>query len=252
MSASPRAELHRPRTLGDLLSDGFSIFFSNFLTFVALAAVVIVPVELIVSGIGLGQLFSDYDSTPAVAAQVMPAVVDALVVTPLVIAMTLYALLAVSEGRRPAFGATVQAGLDAFAPVFLAVLIAASLTVVSAITIVGPIFLAVRWYFVPQVVLLERRRGWEALQGSWELVSGSWWRVFGIVLVTNLVVGIAGVLARAPFLAAADALDSGAVFLVGSIVVGVLSAPIVAIVSSLLYFDLRARREGRPAGAPAA
>ena len=67
--ASPRAcviELERPRDARALLRDSLVVYLRHFWTFLALGALVVVPTELIVGGIGLEQFSSGYDSSPRV------------------------------------------------------------------------------------------------------------------------------------------------------------------------------------------
>ena len=56
----PRLELLRPRDIGGLFRDSFNTYSAHFATFLALGAAVVIPVELVVSGIGLGQLSGGY------------------------------------------------------------------------------------------------------------------------------------------------------------------------------------------------
>ena len=242
MSDDPRLELRRPRDLSGLLADGFGLLFRRFWTFIAIAAAVVVPVELIVSGIGLERLFSDYDPTPPLALLLVPAAVGALVTQPLVTAMTVHALRDMAGGGEPRARNAIARGLESFTPLFFTVLMAAVCIAASALLIVVPIFLTVAWYFLPQAVVVENRRYVEALGASWQLVRGSWWRVFGIVLIANLIVGVAGAVISVPFVAGAEAADSAALQLASDIVVGVLTAPAVALIGTLLYYDLRARK----------
>src|SRR2546430_16884987 len=73
-----------------------------------------------------------------------------------------------------------MSGLEAFRPVFGALVIAAAGVVLGLFVFILPgIWLFVRWAFVPQAVVLDGRRGVAALQRSAELVTGSWWRGFG-------------------------------------------------------------------------
>ena len=76
-------ELERPRDAGALLRDSLVVYIRHFWTFLALGALVVVPSELIVSGVGLEQLSSGYDSSPTFAEAAIPAVVSYLVVAPL-------------------------------------------------------------------------------------------------------------------------------------------------------------------------
>ena len=66
-------ELERPRETGALLRDTFSVYRRHFWTFLAIGAIVVVPAELIVGGVGLEQLSSGYNATPNFAEAAIPA-----------------------------------------------------------------------------------------------------------------------------------------------------------------------------------
>jgi len=115
--------------------------------------------------------------------------------------------------------------------------------------------LTVRWHLAIPVVMLERLGPLKSLGRSWRLVRRSSWRVFGILLLTYLIVGIAVEVISVPF-----ALGSGGLSLltartnvnvvglvvqaIGQIISGTLAAPMISGVIVLLYTDLRMRREG--------
>jgi hypothetical protein len=235
-------QLDRPRDLGALLTDSFSLYRRNFWTLVAVAFVVVVPVHAIVLGVGLGQFSGGFDSTPAPASTLVPGITDLLVVTPLIAVMMLDALLALAAGRKPRFAGTVQAGLDAFAIVFWPVLIGVLCMAGTAITVVVPFVLLVRLYFVPQTVVLDKKRGLDALRASWELTRGSAWRVAGIVFVVQILFYLAGLLVATPLTALGRSLDSEAVSLGATTLTEVLVVPPVGIFAALFYYDLRSRR----------
>jgi hypothetical protein len=90
--------------------------------------------------------------------------------------------------------------------------------------------------------VVDKKRGVDALRRSSELVQGSWWRVFGVTLAANFLVGGMSALVGIPFLAAARSADSAAFQLAGTIVGGVLFAAPAALITSLLYFDQRVRK----------
>jgi hypothetical protein len=239
----PPVELRRPREIGALIGDGFSLWFREFRTFFLIAAAVVVPVELIVSGIGLGQFTAEYDSSPEAAEILIPRFTEFFVITPLATAMTIHALLEIGEGRRPRAGAAIQRGLDVFAPLLLVmVLFAAGVTLGLLALIIPGIYVLVRWSLCIQAAFIEGKRGTEALRRSWDLVEGSWWRVFAITLAANFLVGALSALVSAPLLGAADSTGDAVYQLIGQIVGAVLFVPPAALITTLLYFDLVSRR----------
>ena len=105
------------------------------------------------------------------------------------------------------------------------------------------IYLFVRWYFVPQAVVLEGAQGASALRASGRLVEGSWWRTLGLIVLVNVAALLVVFVLAAPFAAAADSADRAHL--------GAdrrrswrarVTQPFGALYSTLLYFDLRQRK----------
>jgi hypothetical protein len=234
-------ELERPRDVGALLRDAFSVYLRHFWTFLAIGAIVVVPSELIVSGVGLNQLSARYDATPSFAEAAIPGAVSYLVVAPLVSAICVFALRSVTSGDSPRAREAVVKGFEMFTPLFFAVLLAALGIALGLLLIVPGIYLFVRWYFVPQVVVVEKQQAAAALRGSSRLVEGAWWRTFALIVLVNVAALLAALVIGAPFTAAADSTDRAAWSLIGQILAAVITQPFGALYSTLLYFDLRQR-----------
>jgi hypothetical protein len=234
-------ELERPRDAGALLRDSLVVYLRHFWTFLALGALVVVPAELIVGGIGLEQLGSGYDSTPGFAEVAIPAAVSYLVVAPLITAICVHALRSVAAGGSPGAREAVVNGFESFTPIFFAVVLAALGILVGALLILPGIYLFVRWYFVPQAVVIEGSQGASALRASGRLVQGSWWRTLAMIVLVNVAALLIGLLVGAPFAAAAEGSDRALWALIGQIVAGALTQPFAALFSTLLYYDLRER-----------
>jgi hypothetical protein len=147
-----------------------------------------------------------------------------------------------ANGTAPRARREIVDGLEAFAPLFVAVLLAALGVALGLLLIVPGVYLAIRWFFVSQAVVLEGRRGPEALTASAAAVQGNWWRTAGIVLLANLAALLPGLLLTVPFIAIADAADRQLWVLVGNVATEVVAAPFVALLATLLWFDLQARR----------
>jgi len=127
-------------------------------------------------------------------------------------------------------------------------------------TIVAEFLLFVRLTLTIPAVVLEAVGPWTGVKRSWQLTSGSYWRLFGILLLTGLIVGIAALVLQIPFAIGQSALGgSGGIFTtpgatpaiagvvlgaIGSILAGTVTRPISAGVSVLLYLDMRMRKEG--------
>jgi hypothetical protein len=236
-------QLRKPRDVRGLFGDSLRVFISHAWLFILLSAAVVFPVEIIVEGIGLEMLTSSYDESPPLAESIAPTVVGFLVVTPIITAISIYALQSIAEGQRPSAGQVFVAGFEAFTPLFGAVLLAAIGIALGFVALFVPgVYLLIRWYFVPQAVVIERARGPAALSRSSEIVQGSWWRTLGLVVLANVAVAIPALLLLAPFNAIAASTDHAVWALVGTILATSVTTPFVALYSTFLYYDLLARR----------
>ena len=121
---SSRLHLAHPRDLTALFRDSLAVYWTHFWTFLAIGAAIVVPVELIVGGIGQEQLTAGYDSTTSVQETIVPTLVSFLVVAPLISAICIYALLNVAEGGQPKAREALIAGFEMFTPLFFAVALA--------------------------------------------------------------------------------------------------------------------------------
>jgi hypothetical protein len=238
VNGGPRLALDQPRDASTLFRDALSVYGAHLLTFLAIGAAIVVPVQLVVSGFGLGQFDAPYDKSPAPAEAIIPTAVTYLVVAPLITAICIHALRSVAAGEGPAAGRAILEGFEAFTPLFAAVLLAGIGVAVGLILILPGIYLGIRWFFTPQAVVIDGERGLGALRRSGDLVQGSWWRTFAIVLVAQF----PGILIGLPFGALAAGSDRQLFALVGEIVTQTVAAPFVAILATLLYYDLRARK----------
>jgi len=238
-------ELRRERDVGALFRDSLAVFGRHALLFIALSAAVAIPAELIVEGVGLEMLTGSYDDSPPLAEMAIPALVKFLVVTPIIAAICIYALHQIAAGERPSAGQVFVAGFEAFSPLFAAVALAvAGIVLGFAALIVPGIYLTVRWYFVPQAVVIEGARGPLALSRSGLLVEGFWWRTFGLVVLANIAIAIPAFILLTPFAGIAESTDRAVWALVGSAVTTSITTPFVALYSTLIYYDLLARRAG--------
>ncbi|MFF8450408.1 glycerophosphoryl diester phosphodiesterase membrane domain-containing protein [Streptomyces leeuwenhoekii] len=136
-----------------------------------------------------------------------------------------------------------------------------------ALTILGVLaatalclWLMVRFSLASPALMLEKQGVKKALTRSVKLVRGSWWRVFGIQLLAMIITNIVASIIVIPFTFLAAALGNdglsgfvngtgsqGWTFLVitgiGSVIGSVITLPITAGVTVLLYIDQRIRRE---------
>jgi hypothetical protein len=97
------------------------------------------------------------------------------------------------------------------------------------------------------VIVLENRSAGEAFTRSREVVRGNGWPVFGLIVITFLLVGIASGVIQLVFSPLPDFLDAW----LGSLVAHSLTIPFAAAVLTTAYFKLtRSERAEVPAATP--
>lgn len=229
------------RPLGDLLAETLRLYRAHAGLVLTIAGGVAVTVELIL-GLGLGDLDARYHSTLPTSTTVIQLAASALVTTPLITAMLAHAVLDVRAWREPSARRAAQAGLDAFGPLLVAIVLYAAVVVLGASAFVLPgIYVGVLCYFVPQAVVVDGFRGPAALARSAELVRGGWWHAAGTGVAFNIAVVIAGSLVQLAFAALAKAANAEAVVLAGDALFATVALSFVAIGATLYYLDLPGR-----------
>jgi hypothetical protein len=138
-------------------------------------------------------------------------------------------------------------------PLVLAVLLAvatgstALLALFLLAFLVFYVIVLVRSTVAPAAIVLEKLGGWAGIRRSFQLSNGSSWRIFGIRVLLTLIQAIAGYAILLPVTALSSGTSLGtqeAVSQVAQAVVAVFIAPITLVTLTLLYYDLRIRREG--------
>ncbi len=125
------------------------------------------------------------------------------------------------------------AGLSA---VIILIMVLAYLTLLVFI-----VWLSIRLIFVFLSVVLEGERNWKAIKRSWFLSKGSFWRLFGIVLLAQLVLGFANV---GLYALITHFVPTGPVQVLAIGLISIVLAPLLRLLLTNLYIDLRIRREG--------
>jgi Membrane domain of glycerophosphoryl diester phosphodiesterase len=111
--------------------------------------------------------------------------------------------------------------------------------------IVPGLYLLTRWILIIPVIVLEGRRAGESFGRSWELVKGFGWNVFGVIVLTILILIGFRIALDILLFPLSNAFQS----LLTELIAGTLATPFAALAWTLLYFRLREAKE--PAAAPA-
>jgi hypothetical protein len=223
----------QPMNLGDILNTTFNMYRENFTLFAGICAVIVVPQAILVSAFAIS-----HSTIFVILAALLSLAVPFLLTGALAQAVSARYL-----GRPMTISQAYEAlGVGTILTLVGVAFLSAILILIGLILFIIPgIYIAVRFIVASQAAVLERQGVTDSLRRSWNLVEGNWWRVFGIVIVVAILVSVLEALVgRVVSAAAGDVLGSG----LSTLVVGVFIQPIQAIALTLLYYDLRIRKEG--------
>jgi hypothetical protein len=250
-----------------MLDMAFELYRKNAVTLWTITALVIVPLkvlEVIISRVSLpgdvfvhnGTLYTHTGSATDVAGP-LAIVVLSLLGVQLATGAVFHLLLDSYLGRTDEVGESFALAWERiWSLIWLAILYAVLLAVGFVLLIIPGIWLVVAMSVAVPALMFEGVRGFGAIRRSMGLVSGRWWATLGRILlalilyiVAVIVIGvIAGAIAHGVSSVTTFEIIRGIV----SAFVFILLAPFWAAVFSVIYIDLRVRKEGVDAGTLAA
>jgi hypothetical protein len=243
--AKPELLLRR-RELGELGRDAAIIYFKNLRAFVPIG-MVFIPLG-IVATIVQTQLRLEDQIPSQVAGSLIVFGFGGFyfIVTAIVLGGAIFAALReIDAGRRASFTGAYGVVLLRLWTLLGANLRSLFHIVVLGITIVltpWAIHRTVAWGFVGQAVILDDRRAKESLSASADAVSGHWWRTFAILTAITIVVVLPGPIIAFALLLFASPPVTDMVYTVNTALYSFVLFPFAFIASTLLYSDLKARK----------
>ncbi|HEY4303585.1 MAG TPA: hypothetical protein VGM82_03925 [Gemmatimonadaceae bacterium] len=228
----------RPRSSTELVDAAFQLYRRDPVPFITAFAMIYVPWLIIGAVTGLG----DMPENPAGATGkiAIAGLVGGIIYMLSLCVATCLARDAYFDrplDLRSAYRETFRR----FGDVFVAGIVAGLATMVGFICLIIPaIYVYCRLFAIRQAVLLEERSGTAAIKRSWSLVQGNVLHAFlTLALSIFLIIAVAfgaGIVGR---MLPTSVLRQ----MVGTIVACVVY-PIVGIIETILYYDIRIRREG--------
>ncbi|MEY2442100.1 MAG: hypothetical protein QOJ46_1526 [bacterium] len=254
----------RPLSLGEILDVAIKICVRNWRTLLKAVLIVVVPVQIVSTFLTADYTVSSLDfstnadKTPQQTLDDLNSYLGGLAISSLL--QVLAVLLASAAcfraiaqaylGDEPDWRASLSFALHR-APSLLLLMLMYSFGVgFATLLFIAPgVWLYVAWAFAMPALLVEGLRGRAALGRSFGLVKGRWWRTFGVLVVGFLLAGVVSSLVQGVFLVGIVANpDNDVLVLVLSAISGIvglaISTPFQAALLTVVYFDLRVRKEG--------
>ena len=248
----------RPLSIGETLDAGFRLLRARFGTLLVCVLVPMVPLSIISTIIvastddqafDVNATATTSDDGAAIAGTLIGALIQGAAAA-LAVAACFRVISSAYLGERAEAGPSLRYGLSRLLPLMVAYIVLAIVLGVSALLVLLPIFLGVKWSLTFAAIVAERAGPFRAMGRSWELTRGHWWRVFGTLLVVALialVLYVAVVAGLGGAIATSDDMSEFTYATLTTALTVILFAilyPLVASIITVIYYDLRVRNEG--------
>ncbi|HEX2190137.1 MAG TPA: hypothetical protein VHG51_14615 [Longimicrobiaceae bacterium] len=249
----------RPLSFGEILDGAFVLYRRHFAVFFTTALIPLLPVALLWGAFGLvtgGTLEMGNAATAVAFAVAYPVMIVGML---LMWGALVHEAGQAAEGRPIDRAEAYRVAFRRMLPMLGAAILFTLLAAVGFLLLVVPAFLVMIALFgVWQAVILEEKGPVEAIRRSRELARGAWGRIFGIEVVSYIIVMIPGMLVGTvtgiamfgALMASGDPeAASGAVGWfsavnnVLSLLLSALTTPFMVAALTLLYYDRRVRTE---------
>jgi len=253
----------RPLNAADILDAAIWLYRRNFGPFLAIIAVVYVPLGFvqIMLSYAMGQMLQTMPDNPAEFPweNFMPiiGIYSGLILLQLLAVPLAQGALSVAISKRylnypvTVFDAYGTIGARWISLIGTVLLIGLMAGLGMLFCFIPGIYLAIMFLLTTPIIAVEGLPGLSAMKRSWELVRGNWWRCFSIYLLLSLLVGLVSmgvawpasslaiIILGADRIALAQALSTSL-----SQIATLLAQPVLITGLVLLYYDLRVRKEG--------
>ncbi|MDA0952846.1 MAG: hypothetical protein O2825_14630 [Proteobacteria bacterium] len=230
-------------SIGSVLSRGFSIYFSNLMSFLPLSLIAYIPIWAAILILG---------DTAAAGPEAISGGFGIMMLAGLVAgywlqAALVYGTIATMRGNAPGMGETFTRSLAALGGVLiLGIVMTIIIGLGTLLFIVPGIIISVMFFVAIPAAVVERGGVGASLTRSRELTAGHRWQLFALVLilvVVMIVIGlVVGIALGVGGMVAAGGGGGGAIWIqqLFNMVLGGIWATIIAVA----YHDLRIAREG--------
>jgi hypothetical protein len=258
VTAPPQAPQLRPLGVGEVIDAGFRLARERFGTLARCTLAVAIPIAILSTLIALTTSDATFDfsasptdtSDSATLAQGLSGLLQSLLWV-----LSVGACFRAVSGAYRGEDVTAGESLRYFTgriPALVVGFILVGLALIPAFValIIPGIWLCVALAITFPAMMSERIGPLAGMVRSFRLVRGHWWRAFGVLVVVTLIVEVLSlaVLGGLGALLTAVAPDSDAlaavVLTLVAIAITVLLFPVWAGITTVLYYDLRVRKEG--------
>ncbi len=262
----------RPMGVGEILDAAIRLYRAEWKSLMAIVAIALVPITFLQAFLtrSMGSPFSTEAAVSAnvdatLITSIVLGIIQVLVIQPFLTAAVARASADVYLGHEVLVGPTFRYAVSrihsilwitilmillVFVPGLVLVIFGALgaeevAIVFGIVMVVFLVIVFVRFVFGSTVLVVEGKKGSKALRRSWELAKGFFWKIVGTLLLAGIMASVVeGVLSIPGAVAFAAVGPAGWPFLaIGGSLAAIITTPFTTLITVLLYFDLRIRKE---------
>ncbi|MEA2391915.1 MAG: hypothetical protein QOK31_2024 [Solirubrobacteraceae bacterium] len=247
----------RPLGIGEKLDAAIKIYLRNAPQLFLTVLVVVVPLQLLAAIVSYGLLSGGNVHNGKIyslsAGSILLAALFSVVIS---IVQAALANAACFKGVSDAYVGNPMSWRESLrftlpklgSLVWLSVMVGFLLIIAAIALLVPAIYLGVIWSLAFPVLVVEGLRGTKAMGRSFDLVRGHWWGTFGTLVVAFILLYVVQFIVGLILGAITNSTDSfaliRAVGFVTGVITSVIATPFIAACVSVIYYDLRVRKEG--------
>ena len=149
-------------------------------------------------------------------------------------------------GKETSLKKSVDSALDVVVSLIVGIIIVSVIAIIGLIILIIPGIIFLVWFcLTPVVIVLEKSGATEAMSKSKELTKGNWFHVFGVLILTAIILLVASAIGSAISslfaLVLPKSLPKSLSLLIEKIILSLIN-PVSGVILTVLYFDLLARK----------
>jgi hypothetical protein len=245
----------QPMGIGEVLDAAITLYRTQWKALLPIAALLVVPATFLqlylTRGLGSPLTTTPTPVTPEelegtfIAAGII-SLIQFLFIDPLLTASVARVAAQGYLGHRVEVGPTLGFAIRRVHSIlWISLLTGLAILLGLIVVIVGAIIAWVRLSFAPAVLVIEGTKGSKTLSRSWQLSLGNFWRLFGTLLLAAILTGVVSSVLVLPASAIHAAIGPAGwpIGALGQSLASVLTLPFTTLITVVLYFDLRIRKE---------
>lgn len=243
----------QPMGVGEILDAAIKLYRSQWKRLMAIVAIVLVPVTFLQVFVtrNLGSSFSTPSTVPedvdaTLIAGGVVALIQTFVVQPFLIAAVAKASADIYLGHPVLVGPTFRFAVARIHSIlWITILTVLGVLLGFVLLIIPGVIVFVRFVFGSTVFVIEGKKGSEALGRSWRLAKGYFWKLLGTFVLASIMAAVVQGILAIPGEAAFAAIGPAGwpLYAIGLSLAAMITTPFTTLITVLLYFDLRIRKE---------